>query len=70
MLANAVEWLAAPTDPQDYGRALYDSLRKLDRLGVDRLLIETVPPGEAWDAVRDRLGRAATGSGAAAADGA
>ncbi len=70
VLANAVEWLAAPTDPQDYGRALYDSLRKLDRLGVDRLLIETVPPGEAWDAVRDRLGRAATGSGAAAADGA
>lgn len=63
VLANSVEWLAAPTDPQAYARQLYDSLRRLDRLGVDRLLVETVPAGEAWDAVRDRLGRAATGSG-------
>jgi len=62
-LANAVEWLAAPSDPQAYGRMLYDGLRRLDRLGVDRLLIEAVPAGEAWDAVRDRLGRAATGAG-------
>lgn len=63
-LANAVEWLAAPTDPQAYGRMLYDGLRRLDRLGVDRLLIEAVPAGEPWDAVRDRLARAATGAGA------
>ncbi len=62
-LANCVEWLAAPTDPQTHGRMLYDALRRLDGLGVDRLLIETVPAGEAWDAVRDRLARAATGSG-------
>ncbi|MEB2318897.1 MAG: L-threonylcarbamoyladenylate synthase [Pseudomonadota bacterium] len=62
-LAGGVEWLAAPADPRDYGRMLYDGLRRLDRLGVDRLLIETVPAGEAWDAIRDRLGRAATGSG-------
>lgn len=67
VLANAVEWLAAPADPQAYGRILYDTLRRLDRLGVDRLLVETVPAGEAWDAVRDRLARAATGSGGTAA---
>lgn len=63
-LANSVDWLAAPSDPQEYGRMLYDGLRRLDQLGVDRLLIEAVPAGEPWDAVRDRLARAATGSGA------
>lgn len=66
-LANRVDWLAAPTDPQVYARMLYDGLRRLDRLGVDRLLIEKVPAGEPWDAVRDRLARAATGAGTAGA---
>lgn len=52
-------WLAAPTDPADYAHALYDTLRILDTLGADRILIETPPSGPAWAAVHDRLGRAA-----------
>jgi L-threonylcarbamoyladenylate synthase len=69
VLANAVEWLEAPTEPLAYGHQLYDSLRRLDALGVDRLLVETVPEGEAWDAVRDRLARAAAGSNVRGVDG-
>jgi L-threonylcarbamoyladenylate synthase len=30
----------------------------LDNLGVQRLLIQTPPQGEAWGAVHDRLARA------------
>lgn len=54
-------WQPAPADPESYARWLYDGLRGLDRQGLDRLLIERPPPGAAWDAVRDRLSRAAAG---------
>lgn len=43
-------------------RALYDTLRALDRCGCDRILIERVPVGVAWRAVADRLERAAAGA--------
>ncbi|RPH62612.1 MAG: hypothetical protein EHM83_11315, partial [Burkholderiales bacterium] len=44
-------------------QALYDSLRGLDRMRCQRILIERVPDTEAWHAVADRLRRAAAGSG-------
>ncbi len=52
-------WQPAPDDPAAYGRWLYDGLRTLDTQGLDRLLVETPPRGPAWDAVHDRLARAA-----------
>ncbi len=52
-------WLGAPTDAAAYEAALYDTLRRLDALHVDRILVESPPPGEAFDAARDRLARAA-----------
>lgn len=53
--------LACPqgSDPATYGRALYAELRRLDKLGVSRILVEAVPESPPWDAVRDRLSRAA-----------
>ena len=52
-------WLGAPTDAAAYEAALYDTLRRLDALRVDLILVESPPPGEAFDAARDRLARAA-----------
>jgi L-threonylcarbamoyladenylate synthase len=53
--------LACPpgSDPVAYGRALYAELRRLDKLGASRILVESVPESPPWDAVRDRLSRAA-----------
>lgn len=56
---SRLHWELAPAQPQEYARMLYDMLRRLDAVGADRMLIETVPPGAQWDAVRDRLARAA-----------
>jgi two-component system sensor histidine kinase RegB len=46
-------------DAAAYGRALYADLRRLDARGVDRLLVEEAPATPEWEAVRDRLARAA-----------
>ncbi len=53
-------WIAAPPDAAGYGRSLYANLRHLDELKSLEILVEMVPDDEAWDAVRDRLARAAT----------
>lgn len=52
-------WIGAPADAGAYEASLYDTLRRLDALRVDRILVEAPPPGEAFDAARDRLARAA-----------
>lgn len=50
--------IALPPDPAAYGHGLYAALRTLDRCGYARLLIETPPQDDAWQAVNDRLRRA------------
>lgn len=57
-------WLAASNTASTYAHDLYANLRTLDASGVDFILVEALPPGTAWTAVADRLGRAAVGSGA------
>ncbi|MCC6809449.1 MAG: threonylcarbamoyl-AMP synthase [Deltaproteobacteria bacterium] len=47
-----------PKDPKEYAAALYDALHDLEDAGCSHILVEAVPPGEAWDAARDRLKRA------------
>jgi L-threonylcarbamoyladenylate synthase len=59
-------WVEQPADPGAAGQQLYAALRDLDRAGVSCLLIESAPPGEAWRAIDDRLGRAVVGSGSSA----
>jgi L-threonylcarbamoyladenylate synthase len=55
-----VTWINAGRRPEGYGRDLYTNLRTLDKAGCQRILVQAVPDGEHWDAVRDRLLRAAT----------
>lgn len=59
-----------PADAEAYARELYARLRALDALGADRLLIEAPPDTAAWEAVRDRLARAAGRGGANGSGGA
>jgi L-threonylcarbamoyladenylate synthase len=52
-------WAAAPHDALRYAHDLYANLRTLDAPGLAAMLIEDVPDDDAWQAVRDRLARAA-----------
>ena len=54
-------WLRAPSDAAAYAHDLYANLRTLDAANADVILIERVPDGDAWLAVRDRLLRATRG---------
>jgi len=56
---NRVIWRVAPPDAAGYGQQLYGALRELDALAGDHILVEAVPDGDVWLAVRDRLRRAA-----------
>lgn len=58
-----ITWRPLPAEPARYGHALYATLRALDRAGAARILVEAVPATEAWEAIADRLRRAA-GTGA------
>ena len=59
---QGLEWIAAPRDAAGYAHELYASLRRLDELGCDAILVEKPPQTPAWAAINDRLARAATGS--------
>lgn len=56
---DADEVIALPAEPEGYARELYGALHRLDELGVALIVVLCPPPQERWDAVRDRLGRAA-----------
>lgn len=54
-------WQLMPASADAYGRALYARLRAIDRWACRMVLVERPPASAAWDAVRDRLERAAKG---------
>jgi L-threonylcarbamoyladenylate synthase len=56
-----VTWINGGSRPEAYAHDLYANLRTLDRAGCARILVQEVPREEAWDAIRDRLARAAAG---------
>lgn len=58
-----VHWLTMPADAQDYGRQLFSRLRELDEEGHACIYMERPPVGADWDAVHDRLTRAALPGG-------
>ena len=58
--ARVLAWHAAPADAEGYAHELYAALRLLDSSGAARILVERVPEGEEWTAIRDRLQRAST----------
>jgi Putative GTP-binding controlling metal-binding len=55
--ASAVHRLAG--DAAGYARDLYAALRDLEDRGCSAIAVEAVPDDPAWDAIRDRLARAA-----------
>ena len=54
-------WIDAPNDAAAYAHDLYANLRLLDNASADAILVEAVPTGDEWLAVRDRLKRATRG---------
>lgn len=54
-----VAQLTPPTSAQEYARALYEVLHRLDAVHADRILIQCPPQGPEWVAILDRLTRAA-----------
>ena len=54
-----VTWINAGKRVDAYAHDLYANLRALDKAGGVRILVQEVPGDERWDAVRDRLVRAA-----------
>jgi len=57
--APGVAWHVAPGWPDAFARGLYALLRQLDRKGYDEIWMERPPADSAWQAVNDRVGRAA-----------
>jgi L-threonylcarbamoyladenylate synthase len=60
--ALATAWIAASADPARYAHDLYANLRRLDASGAKRILVEAPPMTPEWEAVHDRLTRAAAGA--------
>lgn len=54
-----IRWHICPSDPAAYATRLYAMLRELDDGSYDRIVLERPPATPAWQAVNDRLGRAA-----------
>jgi L-threonylcarbamoyladenylate synthase len=46
-------------EPQAYAKGLYAALRDLEELGCGSIVLQRVPDGGEWEAIADRLGRAA-----------
>ena len=61
--SRVTSWIDAGSDPVRYGHDLYANLRKLDAAGANRILVEAPPVTIEWEAVNDRLRRAAAGAG-------
>lgn len=49
----------APVDRNEYAAHLYAALHELDDLDLDRIVVDSPPDSAEWDAIRDRLSRAA-----------
>ena len=61
--ARPLMWIAAEKDAVGYAQSLYANLRTLDAAATAMILVETPPTSVPWEAVNDRLSRAALGSG-------
>jgi L-threonylcarbamoyladenylate synthase len=59
IMRAGVHWIDAGNNAAAYGHSLYANLRALDKLHTACIVIEAVPTDEVWQAVRDRLQRAA-----------
>ena len=60
--ARRLVWISAGTDAVGYAQGLYANLRTLDAAATEMILVESPPDSAPWDAINDRLSRAALGS--------
>lgn len=60
--ARVTSWITAPFDAGRYAHDLYANLRTLDASGAKRIVVEAPPTTAPWEAVNDRLWRAAAGA--------
>jgi len=51
-------WINAGKKPDAYAHNLYAHLRTLDRIGCERIFVQSLPGDERWAAILDRLQRA------------
>jgi L-threonylcarbamoyladenylate synthase len=54
-----IVWCQAPSEPATFARDLYANLRALDAAGCSRIVFQRPPQSDGWQAVNDRLRRAA-----------
>ena len=52
-------WHELPVVVGDVARELYSTLHRCDQLGAETILVQSLPSGDEWAALRDRLNRAA-----------
>ena len=57
--AEGSSWIEMPRQPVQFARALYADLRRADEGRPDRILVELPPESPGWEAISDRLRRAA-----------
>jgi L-threonylcarbamoyladenylate synthase len=57
--AEAAREVAMPSRPKEYAAKLYSVLHEVDGEGWDWIAVESPPDGAAWEAILDRLKRAA-----------
>jgi L-threonylcarbamoyladenylate synthase len=61
--SSVVSWINGSPDPVRYGHDLYANLRTLDASGAKVIVVQAPPKNAKWEAVNDRLARAAAGAG-------
>jgi len=52
-------WHELPAVVSDFARELYSTLHRCDQLDAETILVQSLPSGDEWAALRDRLNRAA-----------
>ena len=55
-----VKAIHMPESAEDYAAALYDELHRADEANADWIAVERPPATAEWEAINDRLRRAAT----------
>ncbi len=59
METGSLETYAVSSDPVAYAREIYGLLRRLDEQGYQRICVQALPQDANWEALNDRLQRAA-----------
>ncbi|NLA51187.1 MAG: threonylcarbamoyl-AMP synthase [Alcaligenaceae bacterium] len=57
--SKQIDFIQMPTDATAYAKNLYRLLRELDQQNYTRIAVQALPEDDSWEAVNDRLQRAA-----------